>query len=130
MANRNNPAFVTNTGEPLPARLTMPLVCYALILTVVLAPLALFLALHFSKRAEQTVFAHYYFIRTTVGLLVIGCCVGGLMVLMGADFSSSLILAGLAVFALTGFLTIARCVSGGVCALLGKAPRNYETYLA
>ncbi|WP_281926445.1 hypothetical protein [Roseibium album] len=129
MANLNKPNVNARVAGPIATSLGNVFVCYALILTFFLAPLALFIAMRFSEPAEQSVFAHFFYIRTTIALLVIGCCVGGLLILLGADLSSSLILVGLAIFVLTGFLTLARCLVGGFCALRGRPPRSYRSYL-
>lgn len=103
--------------------------CYAFIPTFFLSPLALYFAVTFSEPAEQRIFAHYYYIRTTIALMVIGGCTGSLMILLGADLSSLLILTGLTVVLLTAVLTILRCLKGFLCAFKGEPPRAYTSYL-
>ncbi|MET1414164.1 hypothetical protein ABVF61_17960 [Roseibium sp. HPY-6] len=105
------------------------ILCYAFILTFFLSPFALYFAISFSEPAENRFFAHYYYIRTTIAVMVIGGCMGSLMILLGADVSSFLILAGLAVVALAGMLTFLRCLKGILCAFKGEPPRTYTSYL-
>ncbi|MEM9629946.1 MAG: hypothetical protein AAGA50_01380 [Pseudomonadota bacterium] len=102
--------------------------CYVLILSALFAPIALLFAFLFAEPDETRVYAHYFYIRTTVALLVIGVCVGCLMIVLGASISSSVILAGLFLLVLTIGLTVTRCIRGFFSALRGKAPQNYKSY--
>ncbi|MES0879986.1 hypothetical protein [Roseibium sp. SCP14] len=103
--------------------------CYVLILSALLSPVALLFSFLFAEPDETRVFAHYYYIRTTVAVLVIGVCVGTLMIVLGAGISSTIILAGLLLLALTLILTAMRCIRGLFSAMRGKAPQNYKSYL-
>ncbi|MES0809438.1 hypothetical protein ABLO27_08160 [Roseibium sp. SCPC15] len=102
--------------------------CYILILSALLSPIALLFAFLFAEPDETRVYAHYFYIRTTVALLVIGVCIGCLMIVLGASISSSVILAGLVLLALTLGLTVIRCIRGFFSAMRGKAPQNYKSY--
>ena len=102
--------------------------CYLLIASTLLSPLALLFAFLFAEPDEIRFHAHYFYIRTTVALLVIGSCAGCLMIVLGADVSSDLILGGLALMALTVVVTFARCIRGLFNAIRGKAPQNYKSY--
>lgn len=104
--------------------------CYLLVCSLVLAPVALIFSIRFADSTEQRLFAHYFFIRTTIAVFVIGTCVSCLLILIGADLSSSLILAGLALLTITSALTLVRCFRGIFSALRGNSPRFYRSYLA
>lgn len=104
--------------------------CYLLVCSLVLAPVALIFSVRFADSTEQRLFAHYFFIRTTIAVFVIGTCVSCLLILIGADLSSSLILAGLALLTITSALTLIRCFRGIFSALRGNSPRFYRSYLA
>ncbi|MBN9669279.1 hypothetical protein [Roseibium aggregatum] len=103
--------------------------CYLSLLTFFLSPVALLFAFLFAERGGSRLQAHYFFIRTTFALLVIGFCLAGLMVVLGAVLSTVLILAGVVLFVLSAALTLVRCASGLVFALRSEAPRNYKSYL-
>lgn len=103
--------------------------CYLLVLTAALLPFALFFALRFADRAGRALQAHYFYVRTTIAILVIGTCVGGLTILAGVALAAPLIFAGLALFGLTLALGLTRCLCGLARALQGRPPRAYQTYL-
>ncbi len=103
--------------------------CNLFALSVFLAPVALLFAFRFAEHGERELNSHYYYIRTTIALLVIGLCLAGLMVVLGAGFSSPLILGGLALFLATALLTAVRCARGCLRALRREAPNNYKSYL-
>jgi len=102
--------------------------CYVLVLSAALSPVALFFAFLFADAGPHRFHAHYYYIRTTVALLVIGFSLGCLLIVLGASFSTTLILAGLVLLLLTAILTLARCLTGLFGALRGIPPRNYGSY--
>ncbi|MCV0426681.1 MAG: hypothetical protein K5905_14525 [Roseibium sp.] len=102
--------------------------CYLLIVSTFLSPLALLFAFLFAEPHETRFHAHYFYIRTTVALFVIGFCAGCLMIVLGADISSTLILTGLVLLAFTIVVTLARCARGILSAMRGKAPQNYKSY--
>jgi len=102
--------------------------CYLFVLSFFLSPAALLFSFLFAERGDSRILTHYYFVRTTIALLVIGFCMSGLMIVLGAVFSSLLILTGVTLFAATAALTLIRCVSGLIFALRCKAPRNYKSY--
>ncbi len=103
--------------------------CYLLAMSAFLSPVALLFATRFAEPELQHHRAHYFYIRTTIALLVIGSCLGILMIVLGASLSTLLILAGLTVLFLTAILTLARCLSGLVRTFRGLPPRNYRSYL-
>lgn len=103
--------------------------CYVCICVVFLAPIALLFAVQFADNTEERLFSHYYYIRTTIALMVIGSSVGGMMIVLGADISAYLILAGLLLTALAGMLTLSRCIKGIACALMRSSPSSYRSYL-
>ncbi|TYC52809.1 hypothetical protein FMN50_16580 [Rhodobacterales bacterium] len=102
--------------------------CYLLVLSALLSPLALVFAFLFAEPHAPPLQAHYFYIRTTIALMVIGFCLAVLMIVVGAVVSTFLILAGLALLALTAALTLARCCAGFIHAFRRRAPRNYRTY--
>ena len=104
-------------------------ICYGCICTGLLAPIALLFAVQFADHAEERLFSHYYYIRTTIALMVIGSCTGGVMIVLGADVSTYLILAGLLLIASTGMLALLRCIKGITCALMRRSPPSYRSYL-
>lgn len=103
--------------------------CYISTCTVLLVPLALLFSASYANHEEEKLFSHYYYIRTTIALMVIGSCSGGIMVILGADFSTNLILAGLLLIFLTGMLAIARCMKGIAFALMRRSPSSYRSYI-
>jgi uncharacterized membrane protein len=104
-------------------------ICQVLILTGLLAPVALAFAIRFSETEGRWLQSHYHYIRTTIAVLVIGCCLGSLMILLGAPLSSLLMLAGLGVIAATLVLCVSRCVTGFYCSWRGYRLRDHATYL-
>ncbi len=102
--------------------------CYLLAMSAFLSPLALLFAVLYAEPEHKDYQAHYFYIRTTIALMVIGFCLGSLMILLGVSQSSALILAGLVQLSLTAVLTLARCLSGLARALRGDPPRNYRSY--
>lgn len=117
----------------LPAALVRPgftniCLCYLLVLSAVFSPLALLFSFVFAEAGGAPLHAHYFYIRTTIALLVIGFCLSCLMIVLGALMSTVLILTGLALLALTAALTLARSCSGFFHAFRSQAPRNYSTY--
>lgn len=103
--------------------------CYMCTCTILLVPLALFFSAGYANQEEKNLFSHYYYIRTTIALMVIGICSGGMMVILGADVSTHLILAGLILVTLTGILTVARCTKGIAFALMRRSPSAYRSYI-
>lgn len=117
----------------MPAALVRPgfvniCLCYLLVLTAVLSPLALLFSFLFAEAGGARLHAHYFYIRTTIALLVIGFCLACLMIVVGAVMSTVLILVGLALLALTAALTLARSCNGFFHAFRAEAPRNHSTY--
>lgn len=104
-------------------------ICYACICVFFLAPIALLFAVQFADHSEERLFAHYYYIRTTIALMVIGSSIGGVMIVLGAEISTHLILAGLLLAALAGMLAIARCLKGVAFALMRRSPPSYRSYV-
>ncbi len=102
--------------------------CYLLTLSAVLSPAALLFAVLFAEPENGSLHQHYYYLRTTIALLVIGFSAGSLLIVFGASLSSLLILAGLALLTLTALLTLLRCLSGFVCAFRSLPLRNYKSY--
>lgn len=123
--NGRKPAAFTSLSRPGYGNICL---CYLLTLTVFLSPLALVMAIHFADIGPHAFRAHYFYIRTSVGLLVIGAGLGCLMIVLGASFSTALIFAGLAFVVLTVGLTLARGVTGLSRALRCRPPRNYRSY--
>ena len=105
------------------------LLCYACICSLALSPLALLFAITHAEHTEERLFAHYHYIRTTIAIMVIGSGLGGVMIILGADISKRLILAGLLLAMLTGVLAFARCIKGTAYAVLRRAPRGYSSYI-
>lgn len=103
--------------------------CYVLVLSAFLSPVALLYAFLFADAGPHRFHAHYYYLRTTVALMVIGFSLGCLLIVLGATFSTGLILAGLVLLLLTAVLTLARCLTGLIGAVRRTPPRNYGSYL-
>ena len=103
--------------------------CYACICVIFLAPAALLFSVQFAVHTEERLFSHYFYIRTTIALMVIGSSLGGIMIVLGAEISAHLILAGLLLTTLTGILAIARCIKGVAFALMRKSPPSYRSYI-
>ncbi|WP_420336022.1 hypothetical protein [Roseibium sp.] len=104
-------------------------ICYVCICVFFPAPIALLFAVQFADHSEERLFAHYYYIRTTIALMVIGSSIGGVMIVLGAEISTHLILAGLLLAALAEMLAIARCLKGVAFALMRKSPPSYHSYI-
>lgn len=103
--------------------------CHVFCCAVFLAPLALLFAVSYAEHSEERLFGHYYYIRTTIALMVIGSSLGGIMIVLGAEVSTQLILAGLLLVTLTGVLALLRCVKGVVYALKRRSPTSYRSYI-
>ncbi|GAB2185440.1 hypothetical protein [Roseibium sp. LAB1] len=102
--------------------------CHLLVLTVLLSPIALGIAVIYAEPEGRWLQAHYHYLRTTIALLVIGLSTGGLMILLGASSSSALMLAGLGVCTVTVMLSSARSLLGLFSALRGSPLRNHRSY--
>jgi uncharacterized membrane protein len=118
----------------LPAALIRPgpvniCLCHLLVVSLVLAPLALAFAIRHAEPGGRRLESHYLYLRTSFAILVIGTGLGSLMILLGAPLSSLLMLAGLGLIAATLALTLARCGNGFCRALLGLPLRNPKSYL-
>ncbi|MDN3718463.1 hypothetical protein QW131_02560 [Roseibium salinum] len=81
--NGRKPAAFTALSRPGYGTICL---CYLLTLTVFLSPLALVMAILFADIGPHAFRAHYFYIRTSVGLLVIGAGLGCLMIVLGASF--------------------------------------------
>lgn len=127
--NRNGQRGRNRTGTLFAPGFGNIVLCYAFVCSLLLAAAALLFAVNFADTSDRRLYAHYYYLRTTIALMVIGYCIGGLLILMGADYSSSLILAGLAIAASSTVLTFARCLNGTFCALRRVAPPGFKSYL-
>lgn len=128
-ANTHRQAEAASAKDPLSPGFGNIVLCYITTCTVLLVPLALFFSASYANQEEESLFSHYYYIRTTIALMVIGSCSGGIMVILGADFSTRLILAGLFLISLTGMLAIARCIKGIAFALMRRSPSSYRSYV-
>jgi len=131
---RSNRRRDTDVSGRFPAALVRPgpvnlCLCHMLVLTGFLMPLALAFAFRFAETDDRWLRSHYHYLRTTVALFVIGGGLGWLMILFGVPYSTALMLAGLAVIAVTLVLIAARSLTGIYCAIRRAPLRNHESFL-
>ncbi|GAA0778022.1 hypothetical protein GCM10009077_19140 [Roseibium denhamense] len=103
--------------------------CYLCLLSFALSPVALLFSLAYAHTDHGIHRQHYYYIRTTIAVLVIGLSAGALLVLIGANTSPAVILSGVGIVAAAALTSIARCLHGLVRSFRKAPLRNHRTYL-